>query len=213
MKAIFFDLDGVLIDSMGAHVYGWKKALNEFGYKAPASELRLMGGVSYRDTILHFAKANGKKVTASEMEIIYNRKKEIVREKDSLIKVFDILSDLKELKRSKIKLLVVTGSIRRFVEVEVRQHFPKIFDDIVCFDDVKRGKPYPDPYLEALKRIGFKKEECVIVEDAPMGVDSGKAAGIKVLGITTSLPKKYLAKADLVFNNHKSLFKYLKNNL
>ncbi len=209
MKAIFWDLDGVLIDSMDAHSPSWKKSLGEFGLKTSILEMRTLGGLPLQKTISHIAKMNNKKVTAEEIEKIYKRKVEILKDKKFSIKPFDIYDDLKKLKQKNIKLFIVSGSTKKFVQKETDKFFHNIFDDIISSSDTKRGKPFPDPYLKALKITGYKKEDCVIIEDAPLGIKSAKSAGIKVFGITTSLPEKYLSQADLVFSNHKKLFKYL----
>lgn len=72
---------------------------------------------------------------------------------------------------------------------------PEVF---ITADDVKAGKPAPDAYLLAAKRLGIKPLDCVVVEDAPAGVRAGKAAGMRVIGIASSHSKEELSQADVV---------------
>ncbi len=76
-------------------------------------------------------------------------------------------------------------------------------------DDVKKGKPDPEPYLKALHHLGSKPESSVVIENAPMGIRSAKSAGLTCYAIETSLSGEYLHEADLVFHNHQALFAFL----
>ncbi len=210
MKAIFWDLDGVLIDSMSVHALTWQKSLAEFGLKSTVTEMRRLGGVPFPDTILRIAKQNNKKITADDIEKIYSRKLELLKQKKFAIKPFPIYEDLLAIKQRGVKQFVVTGSIRAFAKEKIDKFFPDIFDGFIFKEDVKQGKPHPDPYLAALKRFGCKRADSLIVEDSPLGIASGKAAGIQVFAIATSLPQKYLLAADIIFDNHQKLFRYLK---
>jgi beta-phosphoglucomutase len=66
---------------------------------------------------------------------------------------------------------------------------------------VKRGKPHPEPYIKCAKLLGLKPSECVVIENAPFGIESAKKAGMFCIALTTSLPKAYLRKADIIADN------------
>ncbi len=209
MKAIFWDLDGVLIDSMDVHAKAGRVALKEFGLDISLLEMKKLGGMPFREIVLKTMHKNNVSLSGDKINEVCKRKKDITEDNDYLIKPFRIKDDLKALKE-KYGMYIVTGSIKSFVKDKVERYFNNIFKDVICTDDIKRGKPYPDPYLEALKRVGLRKKDCVIIEDSPLGILSGKSANIKTIGICTSLPKKYLLDSDIVFNDHRDLFEYLK---
>ena len=90
--------------------------------------------------------------------------------------------------------------------------FPSIFkqDRMITAFDVTHGKPDPDPYLKAWERSGLKKEQCFVIENAPLGIRSGKAAGLTVYAVNTGiLTKEDLAQADRVFDNMIELLAFL----
>ena len=90
--------------------------------------------------------------------------------------------------------------------------FPSIFqqDQMITAFDVTHGKPHPEPYLKAWERSGLAKEQCVVIENAPLGIRSGKAAGLTVYAVNTGiLTKEDLAQADKVFDNMTDLLAFL----
>ena len=80
-----------------------------------------------------------------------------------------------------------------------------LFSVIVTGDDVKRGKPHPEPYLKALKKLKLKAKDVVVIENAPFGIDSARRARLMCLALSTSLPKTYLKDADFIFPSFKAL--------
>ena len=93
--------------------------------------------------------------------------------------------------------------------------FPSIFqrDRMITALDVTRGKPDPEPYLKAWERSGVAKEQCVVIENAPLGIRSGKAAGLTVYAVNTGiLTKEDLSQADQVFNNMTELLAFLQED-
>ena len=79
--------------------------------------------------------------------------------------------------------------------------------------DVTHGKPDPEPYLKAWERSGLKKEQCFVIENAPLGIRSGKAAGLTVYAVNTGiLTKEDLSQADLVFDNMTELLAFLQED-
>ena len=90
--------------------------------------------------------------------------------------------------------------------------FPAIFqkDRMITAFDVTRGKPDPEPYLKAWERSGLPKEQCVVIENAPLGIRSGKAAGLTVYAVNTGILKREdLAQADKVFDSMAELLAFL----
>jgi HAD superfamily hydrolase (TIGR01509 family) len=112
------------------------------------------------------------------------------------------------------QIWVVTGSGMRSLLDNLNTVLPPVFSHermITAFDVVK-GKPDPEPYLKAWERSGLSKEQCVVIENAPLGVRSGKAAGLKVYAVNTgvlSCEDLWLAGADNVFDSMQELLAYL----
>ena len=75
----------------------------------------------------------------------------------------------------------------------------------VCGCDVQNGKPHPQPYLMALSQLNLRASDALVIENAPFGIASAKAAGLKCVALETSLPKSYLKQADAVFSSYKDL--------
>jgi beta-phosphoglucomutase-like phosphatase (HAD superfamily) len=108
----------------------------------------------------------------------------------------------------------VTGSGQRTLIDYLHTVFSGIFDDhrMITAFDVTNGKPDPEPYLKAWERSGLKKEECVVIENAPLGIRSGKAAGLMVYAVNTGiLTREDLAQADQVFDNMQELLSFLQS--
>ena len=114
-------------------------------------------------------------------------------------------SFIKALHRQGFPLALVTGTSRH----EAKELLPKelwdCFAVTVCGCDVENGKPHPEPYLMALKKLGLKASQALVIENAPFGIASAKAAGLKCLALETSLPQSYLKQADAVFKSYKDL--------
>jgi len=98
---------------------------------------------------------------------------------------------------------IVTSSTRPLAEVRLRAAGLRIPDRMVTSSEVKNGKPHPEPYLKAASVLGFPAEECVVVEDVPAGIRSGKSAGAKVIAFRTTVqePELRAAGADWVLRN------------
>lgn len=94
---------------------------------------------------------------------------------------------LSELKRKRIKTALVTMSMHRMAEEVVNRIPFQAFDVIIGGDDVTRGKPFPDPYLQAAEALGVRPEDCVALEDSSTGLRSAEAAGTKAVGIPNFL--------------------------
>ena len=111
-----------------------------------------------------------------------------------------------------IQCWVVTGSGQRNLINALNETFDNVFTGIISSFDVVKGKPDPEPYLKAWERSGFKKEECAVVENAPLGVRAAKAAGLYTFAVNTGpLPDEELAAegADRIFHSMAELLDWL----
>jgi beta-phosphoglucomutase-like phosphatase (HAD superfamily) len=124
-----------------------------------------------------------------------------------------LFSVLDLLKNKHIEMAVVTGGYRDRVSKVVDEFFFGYFSAIVTSDDVKNTKPYPEPYLKGAALLGYRPAQCLVIENAPMGIESAKRAGMNVLAITTTMKKDFLNKADFIVDSFGEIEKYLRQNI
>lgn len=208
-KAVLFDMDGTLIDSMKYHVIAWKQAFAESGYYPEDIEFYLNEGVKHPITVRDRLKKIGVNNPDEEtVKKIYTRKREIFDEIIDLQPTEDV-PELLDMLKGKVKLGVVTGGIRSVVDRVLAKLFDGYFDVVVDYESTEKGKPEPDPYLYGAKLTGFPKENILAIENAPSGIDSAVSAGLTCWAVCTTLEPKYLSKAHRVLKD----FRELKNTL
>ncbi|HEY5593396.1 MAG TPA: HAD-IA family hydrolase [Paludibacter sp.] len=187
-KAVFFDMDGVLFDSMKHHARAWVKALKQMGlpfteYEAYMNEGRT--GASTIDGV--FIKEYGRNATEIEKQNIYHLKSNFFEEYGITERMPFALELLKKVQALNLEIYIVTGSGQPSLIDSLDHNFPGVFkkEKMVTAFDVKQGKPHPEPYLMALKKSGLKPWEVMVVENAPLGVESASAAGLFTIAINT----------------------------
>ena len=188
-KVVLFDMDGVLYDSMPNHGVAWQRAMKEFGIHFTLEDSYATEGARGVDTIRKYAKAQlGKELSEEEAQQMYDVKAHYFHEMPEA-KVFDGVVDLmQKIKASGLKIGIVTGSAQLSLIECVTRDFGEFVskDQITTAYDVKRGKPNPDPYLMGLKKAGnYLPEEGIVVENAPLGVHAGVAAGCYTVAINS----------------------------
>lgn len=184
LKAVAFDMDGVLIDSEKVYRMCWKK--NGLSIGIPEAEMekicdRLAGGT--KQTNAHVMKEK----MGEDFDYLTFRQRtvdmfeEYLNEHGIELK-HGVIETLKTLKAHGVKMAVATSTDRERAEDKlVRSGLLPYFDEVVCGDDIKRGKPYPDIYLKACEKLGTKPEETVGVEDSINGVIASHDAGLYTL--------------------------------
>lgn len=166
-----------------------------------------------------FQKALGRDATQEEVKTIYAEKSAYYHQllqttTPTIPGVADVLQFVKEQGH---QIWVVTGSGMRTLLDSLNEVFPSIFqqDQMITAFDVTQGKPHPEPYLKAWERSGLPKEQCLVIENAPLGVRSGKAAGLTVYAVNTGILKRedlLQAGADIVFDSMHELLQFLQQH-
>ena len=205
-KAVLFDMDGVLYDSMPHHVIAWQESMKRFGIDMTEADAYATEGARGIDTIRQIATRQGKEVSLEEAQRMYDEKSRIFHEMPDA-PIFDGVFDMMEkIKCAGMTVNVVTGSGQRPLIQRLLNDFGRYLDEnhITTAYDVKRGKPYPAPYLMGLQKAGnLKPFEGIVVENAPLGVRSGVSAGIFTVAINSGpLPDKALLDegADVLYD-------------
>jgi beta-phosphoglucomutase len=190
LKAIFFDMDGVIYDSMGNHSVAWNMTFAMLGLDFPLEQVYMNEGRTGSSTIqLFFQEKLGRKATEEEIRLIYAKKSEFFEEMPKPVPVEGILQLMERLKKENIAIWVVTGSAQEQLLDRLCLDFSGLIqkDKIVSANHVKKGKPNPEPYLLALKKSGYAADEVTVIENAPLGVQAAKGAGIYTIGINTGI--------------------------
>lgn len=211
IKAVFFDQDGVLYNSMPYHAEAWAWAMTKHGLPYTAIECYRNEGRTSADVIQeHHKQMFGTDATPELIEAIYKDKTEyFTRQTGGSPGIIPNVDDvIRHLRANGIQCWVVTGSGQRNLIDALNDTFDNAFSGIISAFDVKHGKPDPEPYLKAWERSGFAKDECLVIENAPLGIRAAKAAGLRTIAVNTGiLPDSDLASegADLVLPNMEAL--------
>ncbi|MCL1934610.1 MAG: HAD-IA family hydrolase [Candidatus Azobacteroides sp.] len=200
IKAVLFDMDGVLYDSMSNHVQAWSETASAWGLKSEPEDFYLMEGRTGPATIdVLFNRNRGRDATPEEKEIIYNQKSRRFVELNAVAQPMPgAMEVLEKVKQLGLLRIVVTGSGQYTLFENLDTHFPGFFDKdlIVTAYDVRYGKPHPEPYLMGLKKANLAPQEAVVIENAPLGIESAVAAEIYTIAVNTGpLPDEILLKA------------------
>ncbi|WP_406656398.1 HAD family phosphatase [Methanolobus sp. ZRKC2] len=208
LSSLIFDMDGVLLDSMPSHADAWVQVCDEWGIHITRDDVYEIEGANHFQGLQWLFNRVDREIKAEHYDMILKRKVEIFSGLGD-VKPFDGMDDcLKELKGS-FRLALVTGSERVTVNRLLNEFFPNIFEVVVCGDDILKGKPSPEPYIKAVDMLGIEKDECMVIENAPMGVESAKRAGLYCIGVPTYVSAEKLSDADVVLQDHLSLPGYL----
>lgn len=205
LKAVLFDMDGVLYDSMRNHAKAWAYAMERFGMPMTPEDVYMNEGRTGKSTINLFARHyRGCNVTDEEVERIYAVKAEFFNHCPDPAPMPGAQELLNKIKGDGLRIVLVTGSGQRTLLDRLNKNFPGIFtpENMVTSFDVVHGKPNPEPYLRGLAKAGVEPWEAVVVENAPLGVRAAVAAKIFTIAVNTGpLPDEMLAAegANLIF--------------
>lgn len=208
IRAVLFDLDGVLLKSMEQHLEAWQHAFRSFNAIVKESDFYQLEGRGVRSVVEILIDKYGLDVkNRSQLideKVAYYNKNFKPEFYDGIYSVLDLL------KNEKIQMAVVTGGLRDRVSRIIEEYFCDYFSAVVTSDDVKNTKPYPEPYLKGASQLGLSPETCLVVENAPMGIQSAKSASMDVIAITTTLTKDHLEKADFIADSFGEIEEHLK---
>ena len=211
LRAVLFDMDGVLYNSMPYHAKAWHRAMEQFGYDLPEEEVYMHEGRTGTSTVnLVSMRQRGMKESEERIQEIYKVKSDFFNEYPPAEPMPGALSLLRQLKEQGLMILIVTGSGQLSLLDKLNHHFPDIFrrELMVTAFDVKHGKPHPEPYLMGMQKGGLTPDECIVVENAPLGVRASKAAGLFTVAVNTGpLPDSALLDegADALFPSMQAL--------
>lgn len=187
-KAVLFDMDGVLYDSMRFHAKAWHKSMKQYGIDMSEEEAYEHEGMRGVETIREIAlQQPGKEHLAEKAEEIYKLKSALFASYGEPAKMKGVEDLMLQMKADGMTICVVTGSGQHSLLDRLEADFPGLLHRelmVTCFD-VNEGKPKPYPYLQGLRKCGVEPWEAIVVENAPLGVQAGVAAEIFTVAVNT----------------------------
>jgi beta-phosphoglucomutase len=202
-KAVIFDLDGTLIDNNAYHLETWKKYLEKSGRSISDEEFNAnFNGRTNQDVIEYLY---GKEVSKEEALQHTLDKEALYREiYQPFIKPVSGLIELLEILHNKnIPMAIATSGIQPNIDF-MFEHIPikKYFKAVVNSSHIKKGKPDPEIYIKTASLLNIPPKNCLVFEDAVVGIKSAKAAGMKVIAIATTQPREELSGADMIVEDY-----------
>lgn len=188
LKAVLFDMDGVLFNSMPYHARAWAAAASQFGLHMTPEEAYAHEGRTGKSTINILTRRYwGREATDEEVEKIYAAKSRLFNQFQEAEPMAGAKELLDNIRRDGFQILLVTGSGQLSLLDRLQRYFPGVFhkDVMVTSFDVRHGKPSPEPYLQGLRKACVHPWEAMVVENAPLGVRAGTAAQIFTVALNT----------------------------
>lgn len=207
VRAVLFDLDGVLLDTEKLYTQGIQQVVSAWGKVYDWSIKRDMIGRSERE---------GAEILISRLELPISMEEYMARREPALLALFANAEHmpgapelLRALTERAVPMAVATSSKASLFQLKTKPHgFFSVFQTVVCGDDpeVKALKPAPDIFLTAARRIGQDPAGCLVIEDSPAGVRAAKSAGMQVIAIPDpGLGDAAVAEADLIVHDYTEL--------
>lgn len=209
INSVIFDMDGVVVDGMPYHIKSWKKSLSTIGMSVTDLDIYLMEGMTGEETIKELASKNDKFLSSEMIRKVLKLKRKIFKDIFTVKLMKGSKELLSELHRNNYHIALVTGTRLEVVKKVLQMGLEDIFEVIITGDMVSNGKPNPEPYLKAVNELNVRKENCLVIENAPAGIASAKSAGLKCFAVQTSLPQDYLKSADMIFPSINDLSAFL----
>jgi len=196
---ILFDFDGVTVKSMEQHYEGWKRAFAEININLKEEEFFPLEGQGIDEISAVIGRKHG--LDEQTVAAVVKRKVQYYNELMTIEFYDHYFEMLENFKSRNIKMGVVTGGSRIRVRPIIDEYLSSYFDVLVTVDDIEKGKPHPDPYLKGAELLKLSPQNCIVVENAPLGIKSGSSAGMIVVGITTTVSAEKLKEAHYLVHD------------
>lgn len=205
IKAILFDLDGVIVDSLHYHYLAWDHMFREIGSSVTEESIFLSEGMNSFEILPLFLKKFNVELPVEKHKRFIEDKRNYFRKIVKLTYYPNAFETIAKLRDRGYTTALVTACARRNMEKSIDAEHQKLFDFIISGDEVTHSKPNPEPYLIAQKTLGLEVSECVAIENAPLGVESVKNAGMICIAVESTLERQHLQKADFIINEIQEL--------
>lgn len=194
---VIFDMDGVLVDSAAAHLQSWQQLAREFGREVTEEQFAATFGQRNRDIIPVLIGD----VPGATVETLGDRKEEIYRDliRDSAPIVEGAIDLVCSLHKAGVSLAVGSSGPRANIDLVLDvMGVGELISVVVSSDEVTRGKPDPQVFTIACQRLRIEPARCIVIEDAPAGVEAAQAAGTRVVAVLLHHPLEAFRRPDHV---------------
>ncbi|PLW80606.1 hypothetical protein C0585_01655 [Candidatus Woesearchaeota archaeon] len=209
IKAVIFDMDGVLLNSMPMHLEIWKNLFEKYGIDFSLEIFEKYNGTSSYGIAKNLVEKFNLEISVEEL---VNEKHEKEKEmQDEMLDLFpDTLKIIEVLKSKDLKVGVATSAMEDMTTyVKERFGLDKQVDNFIEAKDVSRTKPDPEIFLKCAEKLGVEPSNCVVVEDAINGILAAQKGGMISVGITNTFPKEAFIDADFVIDDLNELYDVL----
>ena len=203
LRGILFDFDGTLADTMEMHYLAWKAALGEYGISIDASDYYPLEGTGLHDVARIFTK--GLQWTEAAIDELVLKKKKCFVNRLSISFYPGVESLVSELSDLKVSMAIVTAGHLDQLQLSVPKYFLNHFDALITGDLISRGKPDPEPYLRGVESLGLTPQDCIAIENAPLGVQSARRAKIYCIAVCSTVNRDKLVEADEILERFEDL--------
>lgn len=209
---MIFDMNGVIVDDERIHQKSWREMCKKYGFMVTEEEFKhKVFGRTEKDTLNYLLKRELNDIEVSKyskerVKIAIDIYKDKITPTKGLLKILNLLNELE------IPLAIATSAripYTNFVldTLKIR----KYFSAIITAEDIVKGKPHPEIYLQAANKLAIEPSKCVAIEDTLSGITSAKSAKMFTIGITTTHTEKELESADLIVSSFEELNNFIKN--
>jgi beta-phosphoglucomutase len=211
-RAVIFDLDGTLIDNNSFHLISWKRYLKNIGKEISGEEYKMhINGRTNKDAVEYIY---GRKMNDEEALRYALIKEEIYRKlyQPLITPVPGLVQFLQDLEMRNIPMAIATSGIQVNIDFML-DNIPirKYFKVIVNSTHITKGKPDPEIYIKTASLLGIPAKNCLVFEDAIVGIKAARTAGMKVIAVSTTHSKQELAGADMIIENYNAVNFFYEN--
>ena len=213
MKAVIFDLDGVLIKTEKLHFMLYGVTLQKFNLKLTKKDYnKFFSGKKTKEAFETYLRYKKKKINSKTITMLIRffrkMKGNILSKKlKNYVKLREGTYQLLKRLKKKYKLALATSTIKRFTDLIINGfELRRYFDVVIYAENVKKGKPCPKVYLKAAEKLKVNPKDCIVIEDSEAGIEAAKKAGMVCIAIKDpELGKRKLSKADYIIKNFKEI--------
>lgn len=195
-QAVLFDFDGVLAQTMEDNYKAWVASLNRYGIPLTGEEYFPFEGMKLEKLAEKYCKKAG--LEKSFIKEVVKTKEENYMKNHTFKFYPGVGRIINTLVANNVLLAIVTGGLYNRLNSTLPSNFLKKFNTVITGEQTKRGKPYPDPYLKAAQILSVDIKNCIVVENAPLGIRSAKQAGAYCIAVSSTMKKEFLLEADEV---------------
>ncbi len=201
IRGVLFDLDGVIVDTLHYHYLAWKHMFGKHGGTVSEQTVLMHEGRNSREILPILMQESGVDIPPEQRAQFIEAKRAYYRSIVHVEQYPNAFLVIDELRRRGYKVALVTACALKNMQHSLNPQQQSHFDFIITGDEVPRAKPFPDPYLTAANQLGLKPGECLVVENAPLGIEAARNAGMYCVAIVTTLGKEYLSSADCILQD------------